>query len=130
VIGDSGIVCNTHDTARRAAKLGRTVFMYNFNVAWSIAADALKAGHAAELSHVFGAPYLPDADSAKVADAMNTYWAQFAKTGDPNGPGAPATWPRFTPDADKRLTLAPGFAVVDDFRTKECAFWRKYYKVE
>jgi para-nitrobenzyl esterase len=130
VIGDSGVGCSTHDTARRAAKLGRKVFMYNFNLPWSIAPEALKAGHASEMSHVFGAPYMPDAASSALGEAMNTYWAQFAKTGDPNGPKAPATWPRFTPEADKRLELAPVFAQLDDFRAKECAFWRKFYKAE
>jgi para-nitrobenzyl esterase len=132
VIGDASVVCSTHDTARRAAKLGRKVFMYNFNVAWSIAAAVLRAGHAAELSHVFGAPHVlaPDPDSEKVGEHMNTYWAQFARTGDPNGPTAPAQWPSFSPDADKRLQLAPDWGVLEGFRTKECAFWRKYHGVE
>jgi para-nitrobenzyl esterase len=127
VIGDATIVCGTYDTAWRAAKQGRPVFLYNFNVRWSIAADALMAGHAAELSHVFGAPHLPnpDLDSEQVAQHMNRYWAQFARTGDPNGPDAPARWPRFEPDADQRLQLAPDWSVLRDFRARECAFWRK-----
>jgi para-nitrobenzyl esterase len=32
---DSGIVCGTHDTARRAVKAGLSVYMYNFNIPWS-----------------------------------------------------------------------------------------------
>ena len=32
--------------------------------------------------------------------------------------------------ADKRIQLDPSFKVVDNFRTKECAFWRKFHKVE
>jgi para-nitrobenzyl esterase len=132
VLGDAMVVCNTHDTARRAAKLGRKVFMYNFNVAWSIGAALLRAGHAAELSHVFGAPHLPapDPESEKVGEHMNTYWAQFARSGDPNGPAAPAVWPAFSVEADKRLQLAPDWTVLENFRTKECAFWRKYYGAE
>lgn len=127
VIGDSGVVCSTHDTARRAVKAGRKVFMYNFNVAWSISPELLKAGHAGEISHVFGTPYLPkpDADSEKVAEGMNAYWARFAASGDPNGSGAPATWPEFKMDADKRLQLDPEWKVVENFRNEECAFWRK-----
>jgi para-nitrobenzyl esterase len=132
VIGDSGVVCSTHDTARRAAKAGRKVFMYNFNVPWAIAPDALHAGHAGEISHVFGTPYLakPDPDSEQVAAGMNAYWARFAATGDPNASDAPAVWPQFKPDADKRLQLDPSWKVVDNFRTEECAFWRKYNGAE
>jgi para-nitrobenzyl esterase len=132
VIGDSGVACSTHDTARRASKAGLKVFMYNFHMDWSIAASLLHAGHASEISHVFGAPYLPmpDPDSEMVGAAMNAYWARFAKAGDPNGKDAPATWPEFTQDADKRLELDPKWQVLDNFRTKECAFWRKYYGLE
>jgi para-nitrobenzyl esterase len=131
VVGDSTVICSTHDTARRAAKAGRKVFLYNFNVWWSISPAALQAGHASEISHVFGTPYLPtpDADSEKVGDAMNHYWAQFAKSGDPNASDSPAVWPAFSADADKRLQLDASFKVLDNFRTKECTFWRQYYKV-
>ena len=62
--------------------------------------------------------------------AVNRYWAQFAKSGDPNGPGAPAVWPQFDPEDDKRLQLDATWEVLEDFRTEECAFWRKYHKVE
>lgn len=131
-IGDSGVVCSTHDTARRAAQAGAKVFLYNFNVTWAIAGGALRAGHAGEIGHVFGDPYLPmpDPDSEAVAAGMNRYWAQFARTGDPNGPDAPAQWPEFDPDADKRLQLDAMWQVLDDFRTEECAFWRQYHGVD
>jgi para-nitrobenzyl esterase len=132
VVGDSGPYCSSHDTARRAAVAGLPVFMYNFNVAWSLLPTVLLAGHAAEISHVFGTPYLPtpDADSEAVGTAMNAYWAKFAGSGDPNGPGAPAEWPAFSTEDDKRLQLDPGWETLTDFRSKECAFWRKHYGVE
>jgi para-nitrobenzyl esterase len=131
VIGDSGVICSTHDTARRAAKAGRKVFLYNFNIWWALSPTLLQAGHAAEISHVFGTPYLPmpDPDSEKVGEVMNHYWAQFAKTGDPNGSDLPTVWPAFSADADKRLQFDASFKVVDNFRSKECAFWRQFYKV-
>jgi para-nitrobenzyl esterase len=132
VIGDAGVVCGTHDTARRAADAGLPVFMYDFEYPWAILPDVLRAGHAAEISHVFGVPYLPtpDADSAKLADAMNRYWANFAASGDPNGDDPSAEWPPFTADADRRVHLAPGLASLDDFRSEECAFWRAYHRAE
>jgi para-nitrobenzyl esterase len=115
-----------HDTAIRAARAGRAVFLYNFNVPWSLAPTLFLAGHAAEISHVFGVPHLPmpDPESEAVAEAMNAYWARFAATGDPNGEGAPAEWPVFDPDDDKRLQLDASWEVLEDFRAEECGFWR------
>jgi len=132
VVGDAGLVCGTHDSARRAAKAGLTVFMYNFNLPWAVGGGSLGVAHAAEISHAFGVPYLPvpDANSQLVADEMNAYWARFAKTGDPNGAPSAATWPRFLPDAadsDQRLQIDPQWQVLANFRKDECALWRTLY---
>jgi para-nitrobenzyl esterase len=129
-IGDSGLICGTHDTARRLVKAGVSAFMYNFNIPWAIAPTNLLASHASEISHVFGNPVSAMPDSKAVSDAMNAFWAHFAKTGDPNYPGAPATWPAFAPDTaddDKRLQLDPGWEQLQSFRKQECAFWRGYF---
>jgi para-nitrobenzyl esterase len=126
---DSGLVCGTMDTARRAAAAGLEVYMYNFNVDWSIAGGVLGPSHASEISHVFGTPYEESDENVAVAEVMNTYWATFAKTGDPNYDGAPAVWPRYLPDEDdndQRLQLDPEYEVLESFRKEECLLWREY----
>ena len=46
-----------------------------------------------------------DVDRA-LADAVSSYWVNFAANGNPNGTGLPV-WPAFQPNADERLILGP-----------------------
>lgn len=137
VVTDSEMLTSTHDTARLASNAGLPVFMYNFNVPWSLLPTIMKAAHASEISHVFGKPYVRPLqnkevteESQKVADAMNRYWATFARNGNPNFEGSPALWPYFKITDDRRLQLDSNWDVLTDYKAEKCAFWRRYYGVE
>ena len=69
-----------------------------------------------EVSHVFGTyargvvgvglrAQATEAD-ARLSDVMQRYWTNFAKTGNPNGPGLPA-WPQFDAKSGAYLELRP-----------------------
>ncbi len=66
---------------------------------------SLGAYHASEIQYLFPAP-VPrlDATQNQLALAMQKYWTQFAKTGDPNGGGLP-TWPKYTAATDQAQSL-------------------------
>jgi len=84
---------------------GNKAYLYFFaqNPPAAAGQPAFPASHAAEVPYVFNnvgeLPLFPDrsdpklasasAADQKVADQMSSYWANFARTGDPNGAGLP-----------------------------------------
>ncbi len=66
------------------------------------------ANHGAELGYVFGNLGLwggpPGPNDLAMSDLMSRQWLQFAKTGDPNGPGLPH-WPAFDESTQSAMIL-------------------------
>jgi para-nitrobenzyl esterase len=94
--------------ARAIAGLGEPAYEYRFSyVAESMRRQWKGAPHATEIPFVFDtveARYgdkLAPADKS-IAEAANTYWVNFAKTGDPSG-GALPQWPAYKADTDLLL---------------------------
>ena len=90
-------------------------------------------GHSSELPYVFGNLYAGGSQGGAFAEAdrrlsatIQGYWTNFAKTGDPNGPGLP-DWPRYDADARRYLEFTPaaGVAASQNQRGPVCDLFRE-----
>lgn len=107
--------------AKQQAAHGAPVYLYRFAYLPEALRDTTPgAGHADEIPFVFdnGPPrpgYQWTAADHATARLVGDYWLAFARTGNPNHPGAP-DWPAFTPGADRlQLINGQGTTTVSDF---------------
>lgn len=105
------------EPARMAAKAfvgnGSPVYMFQFGYVPVSARERSQygAGHGSEVSFVFntlnarwGATGEAKPEEKELARIMNSYWANFAKTGNPNGNSLPS-WPKYTPQKEEILDI-------------------------
>jgi para-nitrobenzyl esterase len=111
-ITDTSISEPDRALARWHSQHGNLTFVYHFSYTPAAQrASSFGLAHGGELAYVFdtprGAPF--DDEGKAVAAAANKYWAQFAKSGDPDSAGG-AMWPRFTA-ADEYVMEFPASGV-------------------
>jgi para-nitrobenzyl esterase len=140
--GPTGIQIST-DTKHRCGAVveslwrsahGRTTYEYQFDV--PIAGNHFTK-HTAEIPFVFGnllpkgfalgGPYT-EADR-KVSNDIQTYWVNFAKTGNPNGKGLPE-WPKFNPAKRPYMefTIHDGPVAKEMLRSEICDLYKEALK--
>jgi len=115
------------------AAAGQPSYVYHFAyVAENFRSRFKGVDHAGEIPYVFGTRGLDlsllvraltggitDNDQKVIAE-IQTYWTNFAKTGNPNASGL-TEWPRFQPGHTTLVVDNSGFAARADFRRAELA---------
>lgn len=99
--------------ANAFAAKGSPVYRYRFSYVPTAMREQMRTGapHGGEIAFVFGTltarpgSTLSPEDMA-VSRMAQSYWVNFAKTGDPNGAGLPA-WPRHDPSKDLIFDFHP-----------------------
>jgi para-nitrobenzyl esterase len=91
--------------ARLQSRMGSgQAFVYYYDHRTPTSPDG--ANHAAEVSYVFGnfggPGGEPDPEDLTLSNLMQSYWVNFAETGNPNGSGLPH-WLNFTEEDQKVL---------------------------
>jgi para-nitrobenzyl esterase len=109
---DTSFRCSAVTQLGWHAAAGNPAFEYEF-ARVPPGREKVGATHASELAHVFGTlqrvgpfgvgpPVKSTVTDAELSEAMQKYWTNFAKTGDPNGGSLP-TWPPFDPGARRYM---------------------------
>lgn len=99
-------------TARTVVAADNPAYMYLFSYVPEAMQERQRfgAGHGSEVAYVFnnlGARWgdtEPTPEEEKLAQVLNTYWANFAKTGNPNGDGVPE-WPVYNTQNEEILEI-------------------------
>jgi carboxylesterase type B len=65
-----------------------------------------------------------DPEEKLLSVAMVTYWANFARNGDPSqGMTVDVNWPTYNPNSNINMEFATPPLIQTDYRKKYCDFW-------
>jgi len=136
---DAAFGWQTWAWATLQARTGKSkVYYYHFDQHPTHPAGSTEADHG--MAHGMDVPYVfqtldpkdpkLSAGDRAISETVSTYWANFAKNGDPNGPGVPV-WPEFT-ESNRQVmyfhdTASPGpVPSADSLKVLDAYFaWRR-----
>ncbi|MFD0687315.1 carboxylesterase/lipase family protein [Actinomadura fibrosa] len=117
------------DWSRRTTRPVRTYF-------WTHRSPAdgrghRSASHGSEIDFVFGnldpRAAAWTAGDREVAETVSGYWANFAASGDPNGPGLPH-WPAYEPGSETVMEIGGRFGPIPIAEPSRSAFWKRFFQ--
>jgi para-nitrobenzyl esterase len=117
--GEAAMVEPARFRARQTARQGADTWLYHYDYVPDAAAGTTTgAGHEAEIEMVFNTPdqRWPKPWSTRdtaMAQMIQAYWVNFARTGNPNGSGLP-TWPAYTLKGDTLMAFSKAGAVATE----------------
>lgn len=106
IMNDISFCWNTWTWSRLQTRNGKgNAFQYYFD--YHPGSPDGGSGHGSDVPYAFqtlGGPTAPGEEDLKLSDMISAYWINFARSGDPNGPGLPE-WPAFSEDAQKVMVF-------------------------
>ncbi|CEF63281.1 Acetylcholinesterase [Strongyloides ratti] len=142
MLGDFQFTCNVNEFALAHAIHGGQTYYYMFShraseQTWP---EWMGVLHGYEINFIFGEPYNTDKysytkEEQELASRFMRYWANFARTGNPNknpdGTFTADNWPKYTQHTMEymNLTIESAYAngaklIGTGPRRKECSFWK------
>jgi para-nitrobenzyl esterase len=103
LFGEARYVFAGRTLAKGMSAVSSPAYLYYFAfVPAARRAELPGAPHGSEVGPLFGRE--ADADAREMGRLMRQYWVQFARAGDPNGPGRPE-WPVYDEASDRWLVF-------------------------
>ena len=133
--GDEFVAFGTWAWLEAQSSASPQVFRYRFDLGIPDGPKhpaAFGAFHADEVAYVFGTldtrpDYTWRPEDYKLSELMQSYWTNFAHTGNPNGTGLP-NWPTYGPTAWQMMHLDAVSTARPDSQRDRYLFLQKYWK--
>ncbi|XP_072014789.1 cholinesterase-like [Amphiura filiformis] len=140
--GDYAFTCPSVEVAKAYAREGNQVYYYRFEERASNSPFPEWMGvlHGDEIAYIFGIPLDPSfgysSREGELSRKLMSFWANFARTGNPNSDASDAAdprfvWPQYDVETQEYLVLNEALSGESWIRGSgvkplECAFWREY----